>query len=393
MKTNQFIRKGATVMTVFAALVALPQYAMASTDMVNATGVSDETLFTVLSLFAAFQLLAIIVVANVIKSIASNKEIWQNRWNKTTTVIATLVMVGMTGTAFAQGTESSFGTIVNMNDTAFVALVMLNLFLFAAFIYLVVKLNGLFDMLIVDANGKKPATWLSKFNRSITDAVPIEHEEDVMTDHEYDGIKELDNNLPPWWLYGFYFTILNAIIYIAYYFFGSGLLQAEEYAAEMDAAEKARTEFVATQGGEAVDENNVALLTEASALANGAKAFKLNCSPCHGETGGSMPGGVGPNLTDDYWLHGGTVTDIFRTIKYGVPAKGMVPWEAQLSNTKIQEVASYIKSLKGSNPANAKEPQGDLFTEETSDSAAPAEEAADSNAVAEPAEGDVTLND
>lgn len=392
MKTNKIIRKSATVMTVFAALSALPQYAMASTDMVNATGVSDETLFTVLSLFAAFQLLAIIVIANVIKSIASNKEIWQNRWNKTASAIATLVMVGMAGSAFAQDAHT-YDSLINMNDTAFISLVMLNLFLFGAFIYLVVKLNGLFNMLVVDADGKKPATFWSRFNRSLTDAVPIEHEEDVMTDHEYDGIKELDNNLPPWWLYGFYFTILNAIIYIAYYFFGSGLLQAEEYAAEMADAEKARTEFVATQGGEAVDENNVALLTEASAIANGQKTFKLNCSPCHGETGGSMPGGVGPNLTDDYWLHGGTVTDIFRTIKYGVPAKGMVPWEAQLSNTKIQEVASYIKSLKGSNPANAKEPQGDLFTEETSDSAAPAEEAADSNAVAEPAQGDVTVND
>lgn len=369
-------------MMVFAALSALPQYAMASTEMVKATGVSDETLFTVLSIFAAFQLIAIIIVANVIKSVASSQEIWQNRWNKTASAIATLLMLGMTGTAFAQE-ANSFDALVKMNDTAFITLIMLNLFLFIAFIYLVIKLNGLFSILIVDANGKKPATFWSRFNRSLTDAVPIEQEEDVMTDHEYDGIKELDNNLPPWWLYGFYFTIINAIIYIGYYFFGSGLLQAEEYAAEMADAEKARTEFVASQGGETVDENNVALLTDASDLAKGAKTFKLNCSPCHGESGGSMPGGVGPNLTDDYWLHGGTVTDIFRTIKYGVPAKGMVPWEAQLSNTKIQEVASYIKSLKGTNPANAKEPQGDLFTEEILDNKTPSTEITDSNAISE----------
>jgi cytochrome c oxidase cbb3-type subunit III len=262
-----------------------------------------------------------------------------------------------------------------------------------AFIYLVVKLNSLFKMLIQDEEGKVPQTWIDKVNVLLTDAVPLDQEEDVMTDHEYDGIKELDNNLPPWWLYGFYLSIVFAFVYSGYYFIGDGPSSAQEYLAEMAEAETAKTAFMATQTN-TVDENNVELLTDASSLAAGAKIFKLNCMPCHGESGGSMPGGVGPNLTDDYWIHGGAVTDIFKTIKYGVPAKGMVSWEAQLSPSKIQEVTSYIKSLRGSNPANAKEPQGDLYEEETATSEeTPAETPVDSTTTSEAATGEVTMVD
>ncbi|MDP4763062.1 MAG: c-type cytochrome [Salibacteraceae bacterium] len=392
MKTNTFFRKSAVA---FMALLitAAPQAAWANTTLVKSTGISDESLLVVLTVFAGFQLLAILIIANVIKGIAANKQIWQARWNKTAAAIATLILVGASGQLMA--TDAKFDSLVSLNDTAFLALITLNLFLLLAFIYLVVKLNSLFKMLIQDEEGKVPESWIDKVNVMLTDAVPIDQEEDVMTDHEYDGIRELDNNLPPWWLYGFYLSIVVAILYSGYYIVGSGPSSAQEYLAEMDEAETAKTAFMATQTY-TVDENNVELLTDAASLAAGAKIFKLNCTPCHAETGGSMPGGVGPNLTDEYWINGGAVTDIFRTIKYGVPAKGMVSWEAQLSPSKIQQVASYIKSLRGSNPANAKEPQGDLYEEETAASEeAPAETPADSTTTSttEAATGEITMVD
>lgn len=199
-------------------------------------------------------------------------------------------------------------------------------------------------------------TFLDKFNAS----VPLEKERDVMLDHNYDGIRELDNDLPPWWKYGFYLTIVVAVIYLFNYHIGkTGKLQADEYLAEVEAAKIAKEEYQ-KKAANLVDENNVTLITDASQLEKAGSIFKDNCAACHGK---SAEGGVGPNLTDDYWLHGGTLSSVFKTIKYGVAEKGMKPWESDFSPSQISQLASYIKSLKGSNPANAKAPQGDLFVE------------------------------
>ena len=359
-----------------------PQHALASTALVNGTGVSDEGLFIILAVIAIFQLLAILVIAGVIKSIVSNKEVWQMRWGKGAGIITLLFM--LTGSqAFAQ--DGDFDALVTLDDTAFLALITLNLFLFFAFIYLASKLNGLFKVLMKDEEGKVPETFIDKINVLLTDAVPVESEEEVLMDHEYDGIQELDNNLPPWWLYGFYASIVFAVIYLFnYHITGNGDLQIAEYNNEMLEAEAAKAAFVTTQEN-VVDESNVELLTDAADLAAGGKTFKLYCAPCHGENGGSQPGGVGPNLTDEYWIHGGAVTDIFKTIKYGVPEKGMVSWQAQLNPTQIQQVSSFIKSLAGTYPENPKEPQGDLWEE------AAVEPAAADSASAESSEEDPTL--
>jgi cytochrome c oxidase cbb3-type subunit 3 len=110
-----------------------------------------------------------------------------------------------------------------------------------------------------------------------------------------------------------------------------------------------------------VDENTVTLLTDATALAEGKKLYGASCSPCHGADG---QGVVGPNLTDDYWLHKGGIKDVFKTIKYGVQEKGMKAWKDDFSPVQLAEISSYIKSLQGTKPAGAKEPQGDLFTED-----------------------------
>ena len=203
----------------------------------------------------------------------------------------------------------------------------------------------------------KESFW-SSLTQSLTNSVPLEKEEDILMDHDYDGIRELDNSLPPWWLYMFYFTIAFAVFYIGYYHvFAKGPLQIAEYNAEMKVAEEAKTAYLAKQANK-IDENNVTLLTDAKDLDVGKSIFKKNCVVCHGENG---EGGVGPNFTDEYWLHGGGISDIFKTIKYGVPDKGMISWKDQMSLSDIQKVASYIKTFKGTNPPNGKAPQGEKY--------------------------------
>jgi cytochrome c oxidase cbb3-type subunit III len=182
----------------------------------------------------------------------------------------------------------------------------------------------------------------------------------VMLDHDYDGIKELDNNLPPWWKYGFYITIIWAFFYMVdYHVVGKGNVMEQEYAAQLAEAEvqkKARLLLAANS----VDENTVTTMSGASDLSGGKKIYMEKCMVCHGKGG---EGTVGPNLTDDYWIHGGKINDVFRTIKYGVPAKGMLAWQGQLTPVEMQQVASYIKSIYGTNPVNPKAPQGDLYSD------------------------------
>ncbi|RAU83314.1 c-type cytochrome [Pontibacter arcticus] len=176
---------------------------------------------------------------------------------------------------------------------------------------------------------------------------------EIHSQHDFDGIQEYDNDLPPWWKTMFYVTIVFAIGYMLHYHvFMSGPLQAEEYEMEMQEA--------ALFASKTEDDPNAVTdykpLTDAVALESGKSIYAANCAACHGTEG---QGTVGPNLTDEYWLHGGEVNEIFKTVKFGVPAKGMVPWQGKLSKDQMLEVSSYILSLKGSNPANAKEPQGE----------------------------------
>ncbi len=204
---------------------------------------------------------------------------------------------------------------------------------------------------------KAEPSLLDKFNAS----VPLEKEAEIMMDHEYDGIRELDNDLPPWWKYGFYITIFVSIIYMGYYhIWRSGKLQDAEYNEQMAQA-KIEMEEYRKNASNLVDENNITLITDATSLESGKKVYIENCMACHGK---NAEGGVGPNLTDDYWLHGGSLKDIFKSIKYGWPEKGMKSWEQDLGARQIHEITSYIKSLRGTNPANAKEKQGELYTEQ-----------------------------
>ena len=225
--------------------------------------------------------------------------------------------------------------------------------------------------LIKARDGEEHLTFWGRFWNRFHEAVPVEKEEAIVTDHEYDGIRELDNRLPGWWLYGFYFTILFGVVYFAYYQLGSGPSQEEEYQVEMQEAREEVKLYLASLDN-LVDENSVELLTGAGDLAAGKAIYDANCAVCHANDGG---GGVGPNFTDQYWIHGGDMKSMFRTIKYGVPEKGMISWEAQLSPKKMAQVASYIYTLEGNTSANPKEAQGDLF-ERVEQETAPADSTA-----------------
>ncbi|MGZ3867273.1 MAG: cbb3-type cytochrome c oxidase N-terminal domain-containing protein [Bacteroidia bacterium] len=206
-------------------------------------------------------------------------------------------------------------------------------------------------------NIKKERTIIDKFNASID----IEKEEDIMFDHEYDGIRELDNDLPPWWKYGFYLTIVVSVVYLFnFHISKTGDLQDMEYKKDVEQAEAAKAAYMASAANN-VDETSVKLLTDPADIAAGKNIFEGTCATCHLKLG---EGSVGPNLTDDYWLHGGSIQDIFKTIKYGYPDKGMKSWKDDYSPVQIAQLASFIKSIRGTNPPNAKAPQGELYTEQ-----------------------------
>ncbi|HQU52955.1 MAG TPA: c-type cytochrome, partial [Saprospiraceae bacterium] len=143
-----------------------------------------------------------------------------------------------------------------------------------------------------------------------------------------------------------------------------------EYEMAMKEAKQQVAEYVAAQGN-LVDETNVTARTDDAALAQGKDIWIANCVACHGANG---EGGVGPNMTDKYWIHGGDIKNIFNTIKYGVPEKGMISWQTQLSPSAMADVASYILTLQGTNPPNAKAPQGDLYNPEGAGETTPASE-------------------
>lgn len=205
----------------------------------------------------------------------------------------------------------------------------------------------------------KLANW-TKLSKALNDSVPIEQEAGIMLDHDYDGIKELDNHLPPWWTAMFYATIVFGFIYLFYYQFSeTDRSQIAEYEEDMAIAKEQKDVYLAKMAN-MVNENNVTALADAASLSNGKNIFTQYCAACHGQAG---EGGVGPNFTDVFWIHGGGIKNVFTTVKYGVPEKGMIAWQDQMTAKDMQDVSSYILTLKGTNPPNGKAPQGDPWNE------------------------------
>lgn len=234
---------------------------------------------------------------------------------------------------------------------------------------LVILVLGLFvrsflakEKAVVASTGavQKKSTSFKEIWDKLNKLRPIEEETNMDLGHDYDGIRELDNRLPPWWLYGFYVTILIGVIYIwRYHIAETAPLSKQEFEIAMQKAEEQKAAYLAKTASN-VDENSVVFLNEPAALSAGKNNFVQMCAACHGKEG---QGGVGPNLTDDYWINGGSMSDIFKVIKYGRAEKGMKSWQDDYSPVQIAQLASYIKSLHGTNPPNPKEQQGELYKE------------------------------
>ena len=210
-------------------------------------------------------------------------------------------------------------------------------------------------------SNNKESFW-TRISKKLTKAKPIENEEEVMTDHDYDGIRELDNVLPPWWLAGFYITIAIGIFYYIMVLAFGKYKQADEYAAEV-AQGKAAVEQYKKDNPELFDDANLVALTDPADIQKGKELFaSKTCTACHlADAGGS----IGPNLTDEYWILGGGFKNIFNTIaKGGRPGKGMIAWEATISQLERQQLTSYILSIQGTSPAIPKAPEGEAWTED-----------------------------
>jgi len=379
MKTDWFNKSklfGAAAAFILLATGAHAQESKVSVPWEGMVNADDSAVFWVLAGFAVLLIILIWVVASVTKGLVSDKELWKGKWSAKSA--AALITGGafLSATNAMAQTEAAAAPMLEMSDGLFWIMIIVNAFLLVVLLGMLYNLSSLIKSLRSKEAEEALAAVPEKsiWEGALSAAVPLDQENDILMDHEYDGIMELDNKLPPWWLYMFYFTIIFGVVYLGYYQFQGGHGQYDEYNAEMAVAAEAKAEMLANSANN-VDENSATFLTDATSIGNGKAKFETLCVACHAATGGSsqIPLGVGPNLTDEYWIHGGGISNIFKTIKYGVPTKGMISWEAQLTPVQIQEVSSYVMSLQGTNPENGREPQGEIWKEEGAADAAPAD--------------------
>ena len=335
---------------------------------------SNSFALTLLAVIVAL-MLAICLLANVVLGAARiNVDRFKEQQQANSNVgkvLSTFAFVLLSANTFAQdaAVEVAVDAPANFGGLSAFTFFLLTGIIALEFIILLVLLGQLKGLLakdkpvvVVEAFIAKPST-LKVLWEKINSFKPAHEEAKIDLGHNYDGIRELDNNLPRWWLYGFFACIIFAFVYIyRFHFSDSGKSSIEEYAVAMAQADEERTAYLKKSANK-VDENTVTLITDAGALAEGKKLFTSSCAACHGPEGGGI---VGPNLTDDYWLHKGSLSDVFKIIKYGVPEKGMKSWKDDFSPVQIANISSFIKSINGTKPANAKEPQGELFSEEAS---------------------------
>lgn len=345
-----------------------PMSLLASNSIAKASGISDGILLSLMICIIIMLLLILKALAKTIEVLSKGQSGEPSKQKESALGKSLMILLLLGSSTFSAHAETITPTAPQfvMSDSLFWLMVSLIIFLaicigvlFSVLNTLVKKQSGL------SFEEEESSTDLLK-QLKLTDNVPIEEEVTVMLDHNYDGIRELDNNLPPWWKYMFYATIVFSFIYIIrFHITGDGKLSHEEYLSEMAVAEEAKASQVANSG-ESVTEENVTYLIDAASIERGAAIYMGNCATCHGQLG---EGGAGPNLTDGYWVHGGGIKNVFKTIKYGVPAKGMIAWQTQFNPTQIQKVSSYVLSLQGSNPPNGKDPQGEIYKEELKEEA------------------------
>jgi cytochrome c oxidase cbb3-type subunit 3 len=206
----------------------------------------------------------------------------------------------------------------------------------------------------------KLITWINSLYKKSLGTKPLEEEHEIILDHNYDGIRELDNDLPPWWIYAFYASIIFAVVYLVRYHVFNGENQYDELNTEYAEAKTAIEEYKKT-AKDLVDFNTVELLTSASDLNAGKAIFEANCVACHMADGG---GGIGPNLTDANWILGGGIKNVFKTISEGGRnGKGMIAWKQSLKPSEIAQVSSYLLQFEGTTPAKPKAAEGDIWVE------------------------------
>ena len=234
-------------------------------------------------------------------------------------------------------------------------------------IWLVVAALNKVQFLEDEKNGVHPEesknnfnVWFKELLQKWTKSKAIDSEEEIILDHNYDGIKELDNTLPPWWVYMFYATIIFAVVYLVRFEVFDGDNQETEYKKAVAEAKISLDKYKET-ATDLVDASSVTLLTDEKDLARGKAIYNLNCAACHMADGG---GSIGPNLTDENWILGGGIKNVFTSISNGGrDGKGMVAWNKILKPIDIAKVSSYIISLQGTKPANPKQPEGEIWKE------------------------------
>lgn len=316
----------------------------------------NNPLLIILGGIALILLFVIYVMAKVaLMTIKKGAKSLGKSSSKTVGAIGTIVLM-LSSSSFALGSEAEgpSGLTASITSEALWA----SLGVIGLEVLIIIYLYGIIRRFSGMKAASKSAERWAKIWSSFQTMTPIEDEGDIDTGHNYDGIRELDNPIPPWWRWAFFATILFAPIYLyRYHIAHSAPLQLEELAIEIEEGEARKKEYLANSPN-AIDENNIATMEGIQASA-GAGIFAKNCVACHGASGEGNA--VGPNLTDAAWLHGGGLTNIFKSVKYGWPEKGMKSWQAEMSSLEMAQVATYVASLQGSNPPNAKEAQGDIW--------------------------------
>jgi cytochrome c oxidase cbb3-type subunit 3 len=327
---------------------------------------SNLSIFNWLLVLTVILILAIIVMAGTLMTLMKS-DYFKNKLKEIGAKTNGLILIISTGALFLSsnahalnyirpGEGEKDGPWLLVETTDLLALVVIDVILLVVVLYLRHLFNQMMGMVRPKAEKIEEVPVLAslkKVNQVLTDAVPIEEEHKILMDHEYDGIQELDNNLPPWWVWGFYATIVFAFIYlINYHLLGVSDLQIKAYDKELKVAEKEVQAYLNKMAMN-VDETNATLMTEASDLAAGAGIFAANCVACHKSKG---EGEIGPNLTDNTWIYGYDIKEVFKTVKYGT-ANGMPEHSSKFNPIQIQQVASYVLSLPA---AKGLAPQGTI---------------------------------
>jgi cytochrome c oxidase cbb3-type subunit 3 len=324
------------------------------------------SIFNWLMVLTVILIIAIIVMAGTLMTLMKS-DYFKNKLKEISKNTNSLILIITTGSLLMSnnahalnyigpGEGEKDGPWLLVNTTDLLALLVIDIILLVVVLYL----RHLFGQMISMVRPKAekieevPAlVSLKKVNQVLTDAVPIEEEHKILMEHEYDGIQELDNNLPPWWVWGFYATIVFSFIYlINYHILGVSDLQIKAYDKEIKVAEKEVQAYLNKMAMN-VDETSATLLTDASDLSAGAGIFAANCVACHKTKG---EGEIGPNLTDNTWIYGYDIKDVFKTVKNGT-ANGMPEHSSKFNPVQIQQVASYVLSLPA---AKGLAPQGSI---------------------------------